>query len=123
MDRKISIEIRNEETDVLKILTIYAKKQGSKNPEMLYMVYTKLVYKILNIESRMRGQFNSSQLSIIATLEIMIAQTVIDLMKQNKHYKDIYKQVKSKLLSFQKLIKTEELYSSKNKEYNIKLAS
>mgnify|MGYP000331906382 CR=1 FL=1 len=51
MDRRIAIQVRNEETDVLKVLTNYAKNQGSKNPEKLYLVYTKLIYKILDIES------------------------------------------------------------------------
>lgn len=58
MERKNSIQVRNDETDVLKLLEKYAKKQGSKNPEKLYMVYTKLVYKTLNIESGLRGQFS-----------------------------------------------------------------
>ena len=48
MQRKNSIQIRNDETDILKILTTYARKQGSKSPEKLYMVYTKLVYKTLS---------------------------------------------------------------------------
>lgn len=122
MDRKISIEIRKEETDVLKILTNYAKMQGSKNPEKLYMVYTKLVYKTLNIESGLRGKLNPHQLSIIATIEIMIAQTVINLMKINVHYKLIYQEVKSKLQQFVGLITLNEVYSTQN-NYIVSLAS
>lgn len=123
MQRKNSIEIRNDETDVLKVLTIYAKNQGSRSPEKLYMVYTRLVYKTLNIESGMRGQFNASQLSIVATLEIMIAQTVIDLMNDNVHYKEIYQIVKQKLKSFVKLIHVNKIYNTNKEVYNISLAS
>lgn len=123
MDRKSSISVRKKETDVMKLLEVYAKEQGSKSPEKLYMVYTKLVYKILDIQSGLRGEFNSSQLSIIATLEIMIAQTVIRLMKENIHYKIIYKMVKQKANSFVGLISVEEIYSHDNELYNIELAS
>lgn len=123
MDRKVAIQIRNEETDVLKILTNYAKNQRSKNPEKLYLVYTKLVYKILDIKSKLRGQFNPHQLSIIATIEIMIAQTVIELMKKEIHYKIIYQEVKLKLQSFVVLISVREIYNSNEEIYNIKIAS
>jgi len=123
MDRLISKEIRNDETDVLKLLTIYAKNQGSKSPEKLYLVYTKLVYKTLDIESGLRGHFTSSQLSIIATLEIMIAQTVIELMKENIHYKIIYQLVKKKLQQFVGLITVKEIYSTNKKLYSFNLAS
>ncbi|MDD2886375.1 MAG: hypothetical protein PHY66_01135 [Aliarcobacter sp.] len=123
MDRKVAIQVRNEETDVLKILTNYAKNQGSKNPKKLYLVYTRLVYKILNIESGLRGQFNAHQLSIIATIEIMIAQTVIQLIKENIQYKEIYQIIKQKLQSFVGLISVKEIYSTDMEIYNIKLAS
>ncbi|MFW3440463.1 hypothetical protein ACN9J6_02920 [Aliarcobacter butzleri] len=123
MDRKVSIQIRNEETDVLKILTIYAKNQGSKSPEKLYMAYTKLVYQTLNIGSGLRGEFNPQVLSLIATEEIIIAQTVIELMKKNIHYKIIYQEVKQKLNSFVGLISVKEIYKVDKELYTIKLAS
>ena len=123
MDRKVSIQIRNEETDVLKILTIYAKNQGSKSPEKLYMIYTKLIYQTLNIESGLRGEFNPQVLSLIATEEIIIAQTVIELMKKNIHYKIIYQEVKQKLNSFVGLISVKEIYKVDKELYTIKLAS
>lgn len=123
MDRKVSIQIRNDETDVLKVLTNYAKEQGSKNPEKLYLVYTRLVNKTLNIKSGLRGQFNAHQLSIIATIEIMIAQTVIQLIKENIQYKEIYQIIKQKLQSFVGLISVKEIYSTDMEIYNIKLAS
>ena len=123
MQRNNSITVRNEETDVIKLLSVYAKNQGSRSPEKLYIVYTKLVYKILDIESGLRGHFNASQLSIIGTLEIMIAQTVIELMKENIHYKIIYQTVKQKLNSFIGLISVKEIYSVDKELFNIKLAS
>ena len=123
MERNNSTNVRNEETDVLKLLVIYAKNQGSKNPEMLYIVYTKLVYKILNIESGMRGHFNSNQLSLIATNEIIIAQTVIELMKKDIHYKVIYKMVKHKLEILATLIVPSEIYNASEELYNLGFAS
>ncbi len=123
MDRLNSIEIRNDETDVLKILAKYAKDQGSKSPEKLYMVYTKLVYKTLDITSGLRGHFDPNQLSIIATAEIMIAQTVIELMKDNVHYKLIYTMVKDKLQKFVGLISLKDIYSINKQKYKIKIAS
>jgi len=121
--RQESIEIRNKETDVIKLLSKYAKNQGSKNPEMLYMVYTKLVYKMLNIESGMRGNFDYYQLSLIATNEIIIAQTVLELMEKNIHYKSIYKMVKEKLEILATLVAPNKLYSSNGKIYNLGFAS
>ena len=123
MQRKSSIQIRNDVKGILKILTTYARKQGSKSPAELNMVYTKLVYKTLNIESGLRGQFNSHQLSITATIEIWIAQTVIELIKENIQYKKIYQIVKQKLQSFVGLISVKEIYSTDIELYNIKLAS
>lgn len=43
-------ENRLKETDVIKLLQDYAKKQGSKNSDKLYMVYTKLA-KVLSVAS------------------------------------------------------------------------
>lgn len=123
MNRYNSKELRRKETDVIKLLSDYARKQGSKNPEMLYMVYTQLVYKILDVESGLRGSFNSAQLSLIATIELMIAQTVVELMKQNIYYKDIYQIVKKKLQQLVGLISVQEVYSSNNIPYMFELAS
>ncbi|WP_419767886.1 hypothetical protein [Arcobacter sp.] len=123
MERNNSKIIRNDETNVLKVLTEYAKNQGSKSPEKLYMVYTKLVYKILNIESGLRDKFNSSQLSLIATSEIMIRQTVLELMKKNIHYKLIYQSVKDKLQKFICLIAVEDVYKSNKEQYQLNLVS
>lgn len=87
------------------------------------MIYTKLVYQTLNIESGLRGEFNPQVLSLIATEEIIIAQTVIELMKKNIHYKIIYQEVKQKLNSFVGLISVKEIYKVDKELYTIKLAS
>jgi hypothetical protein len=53
----------------------------------------------------------------------MIAQTVIELMKRDIHYKIIYQEVKLKLQSFVGLISVREIYNSNEEIYNIKIAS
>ena len=55
--------------------------------------------------------------------EILIAQTVIELIKENIQYKKIYQIVKQKLQSFVGLISVKEIYSTDIELYNIKLAS
>lgn len=39
---------RLKETDVIKLLTEYAKEQGSSHPDKLYVVYTKLANSVIN---------------------------------------------------------------------------
>ena len=52
LTRKQGKLTRKSETDVIKNLVEYAKLQGSKNADKLYMTYSKLAKKMANVESR-----------------------------------------------------------------------
>jgi len=87
--------IRKDETNVLQKLVEYAKEQGSTHADMLYMTYTKLANKMSGITNR--DTATNAQLNDLSTMERLIANVVIDGMKNEKHYKDIYKESKSRL--------------------------
>lgn len=103
MNREYSIQIRNNETMIISILIKHAIKQGSKNHNKLYMVYTKLVYKILGIKSGKRDNLSQNELAILSTMEIIIAQTILEMIEKDTNYKDIYKEVKNKLHTMKSL--------------------
>lgn len=89
---------RRSETDVIKKLIEYAKQQGSKNSQMLYLTYTKLANKIIGIN----GRDNASimQLNTLSLAEHIILNCIQQGMTENLHYKDIYRNSKKRLEAF-----------------------
>lgn len=87
--------VRKDETGIIQKLVEYAREQGSGHADMLYMTYTKLANKMVGITSR--DTATNAQLNDLSTMERLIAKVVIDGMEQGKHYKDIYKESKSRL--------------------------
>ena len=95
--RLVSKENRLKETDVIKLLTEYAKEQGSTHSEKLYLTYTKLANSIV---CGKRDEMTISELNTLTLIESIIKQTIENDMLIEMHYKDIYKDCKN-LLSFQ----------------------
>lgn len=93
--RKAGKLTRRSETDVIKELIAYAKEQGSKNADMLYMTYSKLANKIAGISQR--DLASVKQLNILDELEGMIYHVIKLGMAAGKHYKEIYKDCKRRL--------------------------
>lgn len=93
--RKAGKLTRRNETDVIKELIAYAKDQGSKNADMLYMTYSKLANKIAGIKQR--DLATVKQLNILDELEGMIYHVIKLGMAAGKHHKDIYKDCKRRL--------------------------
>lgn len=93
--RKAGILTRRTETDVIKELIVYAKSQGSKNADMLYVTYSKLANKMAGISKR--DLANIKQLNILDEVESMILHVIKLGMVQGKHYKDIYQDCKRRL--------------------------
>ena len=91
---------RLKETDVIKLLVEYAKKQGSKNSDKLYITYTKLANTILNCK---RDEADINQLNNLTLVESMILQTIRIDMTLGMHYKDIYKDCKNRLELFKEI--------------------
>lgn len=90
-------ENRLKETDVIKLLQDYAKEQGSKNSDKLYMVYTKLAK---NVVGGKRDSVSVSELNNITLVESIILQTIQIDMSMGMHYKDIYKDCNDRIKRF-----------------------
>lgn len=86
-----------KETDVIKLLAEYAEEQGSKNPDKLYMVYTKLAK---TVTSGNRDDMSITDLNNITLTENIILQTIRIDMAMGMHYKDIYKDCKERIERF-----------------------
>lgn len=88
---------RLKETDVIKLLAEYAEEQGSKNPDKLYMVYTKLAKTVASGD---RDDMSITDLNNITLTENIILQTIRIDMAMGMHYKDIYKDCKERIERF-----------------------
>lgn len=90
-------ENRLKETDVIKLLEDYAKEQGSKNSDKLYMVYTKLAKSVVGGK---RDSVSVSELNNLTLVESIILQTIQIDMSMGMHYKDIYKDCNDRIKRF-----------------------
>lgn len=107
--RRLGKLTRRSETDVIKDLIEYAKEQGSRNADMLYMTYSKLANKIAGISKRDLASIK--QLNALDDVESMILHVIRMGMASSKHYKEIYQDCKRRLewwqeITFQKLLTT-----------------
>lgn len=90
-------ENRLKETDVIKLLEEYAKEQGSKNSDKLYIVYTKLAKSVVGGK---RDSVNVSELNNLTLVESIILQTIQIDMSMGMHYKDIFQDCKDRIERF-----------------------
>lgn len=90
-------ENRLKETDVIKLLQDYAKEQGSKNSDKLYVVYTKLAKSVVGGK---RDSVSVSELNNLTLVESIILQTIQIDMSMGMHYKDIYKDCNDRIKRF-----------------------
>ena len=86
---------RKAETDTIKRLVEYAKEQGSTHADMLYVTYTKLANHMAGIQKR--EQATVMQLNNLSLMEHIILHIVDTGIVTGKHYKEIYKDCKSRL--------------------------
>ncbi len=89
---------RKSETDTIKELVEYAKGQGSKNANMLYMTYSKLANKMAGISNRDTATI--TELNNLSLIEHITINVIRQGMEQNKHYKEIYQDCKKALETF-----------------------
>lgn len=88
---------RIKETDVIKKFVEYAKEQGSKHSDKLYITYTKLAKTVVNGK---RDMVNIDDLNNLTLVERIILQTIEIDMSMDKHYKEIYKDCKDRIEQF-----------------------
>ncbi len=83
--------VRRKEADTIQELIIYAKAQGSKHPEKLYTVYSRLIHKLLGNYTKEREALPVFDTIDILRLEQLFDKVIQDGMDQGKYYKDIYR--------------------------------
>lgn len=86
---------RKAETDVLKQLVEYAKKQGSGHADMLYMTYSKLANKYAGVDKR--DNATVMQLNNLSLMEHIILNVIQNGISVGMYYKEIYKASKARL--------------------------
>lgn len=95
---------RRNETDVIASLILMAKKQGSKNADKLYTVYSSLVNKLVGIKSKQRDIVSVETLEHIRLLEDLISKVIANGIENDVYYKNIYKNCKEKANELIKLL-------------------
>ena len=90
-NRKSGKATRKQVTDVIMTKLIpHAESQGSKNAEMLYMTYSKLVNATLDIDAGQRDSLPFSYVAAIRFLENAIENIIMQEVEKGTHYKEIY---------------------------------
>ena len=105
--RDASKILRIEATDKMQEFVEYARSQGSQTPKRYYMLYTKMVNGLLFIVEgkfkNLREVMSVPQLMTTATAESVIVKGISDGMRNKVFYKDIYQDVKSRVMAFAEL--------------------
>ena len=99
--RLLGKQARREETDEIKELVAYAEAQGSNHANMLYMNYSRLVKKMLGIESRETA--DALTLSRAAEMERIIRHIINEGIATGQKYKEIYQAAKARLQAFKEI--------------------
>lgn len=86
---------RKAETATIQKLVEYAKGQGSKHAEMLYVTYSKLANKMAGIEKR--DEATVMQLNNLSLMEHIILNVIDTGILMEKNYKLIYQDCKNRL--------------------------
>lgn len=106
--RQESKKVRFEETEEIKRLVEYARKNGSENAEKYYTLYSNLIWKHLfdcQVKSKNKKDLlNSKQLHIMMQGEYIIKNKISEGMKNEIDYHDIYKSTKYDIASFSNFI-------------------
>ena len=92
---------RRIETDSMKRLVEYAKSQGSKNADKLYINYTRLVNKAIGITDR--HNMTSMELNSLIMVENMLSRLIEQAMGQQMYYKEIYPMCKQRVETFKEV--------------------
>lgn len=86
---------RKAETDTIKKLVEYARAQGSKNADKLYVVYSKLANSITGVDKR--DVATIMQLNNLSVVENIILHCIENGISEGKQYKQIYRDCKKRL--------------------------
>ena len=92
--------VRREETDAIQNLIEYAKQQGSRHADNMYMSYSKLVNSLVGIKANSRDKADFEILSRIRILEDMFTKIILNSIDDDIFYKEIYQKCKKQGTEF-----------------------
>lgn len=105
--REVGKSVRKEATGVIQQFVIYADKQGSSNSQYYYSNITRMANRLLFIAKtkfkNLRDVMSVKQLMTISAADQIIEKALVDGMVLENPYKEIYKDVKSKVSLFAEL--------------------
>lgn len=96
--RALSKQIRQRETDIIKMFVKYATDQGSQHATRYYTSFSRLADKVAGITDRDQATFG--QLSLLAMVENIISKCITEGIELQEPYKEIYGGCKIRLESF-----------------------
>jgi anti-repressor protein len=96
-----SKKVRLEETDEIKRLVEYARKNNSKNADKYYTHYSNLIWRnLFTIETEVKNKrniLNESQLHTVMKAEYIIKNCINEGLYNEIDYHDIYKNAENKI--------------------------
>ena len=102
-----SKQARKSVTDTIANFVEYASNQGSKSASMYYPNITKMEYKALElivknekVSANFRDTLDEMQLCFLAGAEQVAKSAIQQGMQNGLHYKDIYKEAKTKVFNY-----------------------
>ena len=99
--------VRKDTTDAMQEFVEYAKSQGSGSPKKYFMNITKMMNGLLFIVNgkfkNLRNVMSTKQLMTVSSAEQIIDRGLRDGMSRKKYYKDIYQDVKKRVMTFAEL--------------------
>jgi len=111
--------VRRQTTDVMKEFVEYAKEQGSNNSERYYSNITRMLNGLLFIVDgkfkNIRNTLTVQQLMTVSSAEQIIDRGLRGGMSKKKYYKEIYKDIRSKVELFAELHGQSEVISRQMK--------
>lgn len=105
--RKAGKLVRKTTTDAMQDFVEYAKSQGSGSPDRYYGNITKMMNGLLFIVEgkfkNLRDVMSIHQLMTVSSAEQIIDRGLRDGMSKKRYYKDIYQDVKKRVMTFAEL--------------------
>ena len=99
--RALSRQVRQQETDVIKVFVDYAIAQGSQHAGRYYTSFSRLADKVAGITDRDNAPFE--QLQLLVMVENIIRKCITEGIDLQEPYKDIYTGCKFRLEQFRQI--------------------
>lgn len=106
--RSKGIQVRREETDVIKEFIEYAKSQGSQSADKYYMIISKMQNQALFLLDQkfpnLRNVLNFKQLNLVQTADQIVSRYLKLGMEKQMNYKEIYILARDKVIAYAEIV-------------------